>query len=240
MARWNKAIWMLFILLVLVMVICACSSTRLPGGQPEPTPNFQQLYDIDYKQIQLGTATFYCDLHGGFQDIKGDDNLNDATTFDDNVWGKSENNTQPGHYYPTAIAIPKNHVLTLSTTTFDAKNPDNALILGSGGIAATDAQIKSHAIWMGLLVNEPNTFTSVDGTTDRWRVSPLAEEYYPYIAQMPESASFTCNGNPGSGKSGTYCWVLNDSWVASEKWEIFGAYEGEDGNWYSGFNGTYP
>jgi hypothetical protein len=55
-----------------------------------------------------------------------------------------------------------------------------------------------------------------------------------YLNQIPDSAMAGNNYNGGSGPGGSYCWV-----VGSNGW-VFSAYRGNDGYWYSGFNGAYP
>jgi hypothetical protein len=191
-------------------------------------------FKTDNEVVRLATAVFYSDVHSGWKDMNGDDNPNDATSFDDNVWGRSGGDTVRGHYYPTAIALASKHVLNLSTTRFDTMNPANPLVLGSGDIAATDAQIQSHAIWMGLLVHDDQgTYTSLDGTTDRWQVSVISGETGLYLQEMPNSA-MTYNGDTHTGTSGRYCWVVG------ENAQVYGVYKASDGYWYSGFNGAYP
>jgi hypothetical protein len=148
-------------------------------------------YDIDARTIQLAAAVFYSDVHSGWWDVNGDDDKYNAATFDDNVWGDSdEDNTSisPGHYYPTAIAKVANHVLTLSTTQFDPNNLDNPIVK-AGEVAATDAMIQAHSIWMGLLVNYDGVYTSPSGTTERWEVSPLDGYISVYLNRVPESTA---------------------------------------------------
>ena len=193
-------------------------------------------FKTDNEVVQLATATFYSNVHSGWKDTNGDDNPNDATSFDDNVWGRSSGDTIRGHYYPTAIALASKHVLNLSTTRFDTVNPANPLVLGSGGIAATDAQIQSHAIWMGLLVNEPAKAggTDIDGVTDRGDVSALGNDTGLYLQKMPKSAKTGDAYNGADPPGGGYCWVVGQNGV------VYGVYKASDVYWYSGFNGAYP
>ena len=195
-------------------------------------------YKTDEQVVQLAAAAFYSDVHSGWWDVNGDDDKNNASSFDDNVWCDSDtNNTQIvlGHYYPTAIAKVSNHVLTLSTSQFDPDNLGNPRI-DARGVAATDAMIQSHAIWMGLLVNNAGDYTGAGGTTDRWKVSPLDGGYSLYLNNVPESAAadVNYNGDPGMVIGGSYCWVVGTNGC------VYGVYMGSNGYWYAGFNGIYP
>ena len=191
-------------------------------------------FNVDLQVTQLATATFYSDWHAGWKDINGNDNLNDATTFSDNVWGRTNPDTVAWHYYPTAIENYANHVLTLSTTQFDSVNPTNPLVIGAGSAAATDSEIKAHAIWMGLLVNNQGSGTTDDGSQDRGWVSPLQLETSIYLYQIPISAMAGDSYNGGINPCGHYCWVVG------KNGSVYGAYKSTDGNWYSGYNGDFP
>jgi hypothetical protein len=191
-------------------------------------------FKTDNQVAQLGTAAFYSDMHSGWKDVNGNDDPNNASTFNDNVWGRVESDTVPGHYYPTAIARLSNHVLTLSPTKFDSLNPQNALVLGSGGHAATDSEIKAHAIWMGLLVNAAGSGTQYSGSLDRGWVSALQSDTSLYLNNILESSMAGNSYNGGPEPGGSYCWVVGKNGT------VFGVCRGSDGYWYSGFNGTYP
>jgi hypothetical protein len=195
-------------------------------------------YITDKDVVQLAAYAFYSDIHSGWWDVNGDDDRYNPATFDDNVWGDSdEDNTSisVGHYYPTTIAKVANHVLTLSTTQFDPNNPDNPRV-NAGAVAATDAMIQAHSIWMGLLVNYDGVYTSPGGTTERWEISPLDGYFSLYLNGVPEStaADERYNGDPGMSIGGSYCWVVGQDGV------VFGVYKAADDYWYAGFNGTYP
>jgi len=191
-------------------------------------------FQTDNEVAQLATLAFYADLHGGWKDINGDDNPNDATSFDDNVWGRSRNDTEPGNYYPTSIALYSRHILTLSTSIFDAMNHDNYLVVGSGGHAATDTEIQAHAIWMGLLVNAAGSGTQYSGSLDRDWVSALQSDTGLYLMNILKSSMAGDSYNGGPEPGGSYCWVVGKNGT------VLGAYKGPDGYWYAGFNGNYP
>ena len=110
----------------------------------------------------------------------------------------------------------------------------NALLLASGGSAATDAEIQTHAIWIGLLVNENGSGTIYAGLQDRDLVSPLAGERDLYLNKVPDSAMSGNGYNGCLACCGHYCWVVGKNGLVSD------AYKSTDGNWYSGFNCSYP
>jgi len=186
-------------------------------------------YETDLEVLQLATSTFYSDVHAGWDDVNDDD----PADYSDNAWGAAASDKGPGHYYPTAIALVGSHTLTLSTTEFDPMNPDNPRIDSAQG-AATDVEISQHAIWMGLLVNYPGEYESSAGTTDRELVSPLEGETGLYLQDFLESAMTGNDRNGGPAPGGSYCWVVGRNGM------VYGAYRGDSGQWYSGFNGSYP
>lgn len=182
----------------------------------------EQVFWTDEDVMQLACAAFYSDTHGGW--VEGPPAL----------WGCTDATVceTSGHYYPTAIAHVADHVLTTSWIEYDSQNIFNPLIcLEDGTTPATDADIDSHAIWMGLLVNDDGACTSSTGISDRMNVSVLEHESCWYINEVPESASaMNGAGRPG----GTYTWVVGNNGY------VYGVYKGTDGNWYWGYNGIYP
>jgi len=186
-------------------------------------------YQTDREVIQLATATFYSDVHGGWDDVNDDG----AADYSDNVWEAEASDENSGHYYPTAIASVGSHALTLSTTQFDPLNSENPRIEGASG-AATDEEVAHHAIWIGLLVNYAGEYKSSAGTTDRELVSPLEGETSLYLQDFPESAMTGNDRNGASAPGGNYCWVVGRNGA------VLGAYQGDSGDWYAGFSGSYP
>jgi hypothetical protein len=200
----------------------------------------KQAYQTDEQTIQLAGATFFADVHAGFRDASSDDDVTspyDPTTYDDNVWGDNAgNDTIAGHYYPTSIGVVSRHYLTLSTNVTDPDQPSNPRV-DAKGVAAVQAVISASAIWMGLLVTDAGdgTANDADGDTNRWTVSPLANENGLYLNEYPKSASFAYNGDPQSGKTGGYTWVV------AQNGKIFGCYTPDNGTtWYQGYAGAYP
>ncbi|MDY6892905.1 MAG: type II secretion system protein, partial [Chloroflexota bacterium] len=121
-------------LLIVVAILGILAAVVIPNVVGLLGRGGAQAFETDEEVVQLASATFYSDTHAGWRDVNGDDDSTDDTTFDDNVWGDSEaGNTTAGHYYPTSIARVGNHVLTLSTETFDADNLNNPQILGTAG-----------------------------------------------------------------------------------------------------------
>jgi len=199
------------------------------SGLAEPASDGATSYETDQEVLQLAAATFYSDVHAGWDDVNDDD----PADYSDNVWGAVDSGETSGHYYPTAIALVAEHTLTLSTTEFDPMNPDNPRIDSAQG-AATDVEISRHAIWMGLLGHYPGVYESSAGTTDRGFVSPLKGETGLYMQEIPESAMSGNDRNGVPAPGGGYCWVVGRNGM------VYGAYQGDSGQWYSGFNGTYP
>jgi hypothetical protein len=192
-------------------------------------PSEAEAYETDQEVMQLATATFYSDMHGGWDDVNNDG----AAGYGDNVWGAEASDEGPGHYYPTAIALVGGHILTVSTTEFDPANPDNPTIEGAYG-PATDQEIADHAIWMGLLANPAGEHGSSGGTADRELVSPLEGETSLYLQDFLESGMTGDDRNGVPAPGGSYCWIVGRNGT------VYGAYEGGDGHWYAGFSGVYP
>ena len=65
-------------------------------------------------------------------------------------------------------------------------------------------------------------------------VAVLIHEQSPYTGELPESSMAGDEWNGGPAPGGSYCRVAGADGV------VFGAYKGEDGCCYSGFNGAYP
>ncbi len=195
----------------------------------EPTPSEADSYETDLEVIQLAAVTFYSDVHSGWSG--GTDA--DTGTPDDNRWGANTTAEDPGHYYPTALAVVGDHNLRLSDSEFDPMNRNNPRINGEYG-AATEQEISWHAVWMGLLVNFRGEYVSSLGTTDRGCVSVLKGETCRYLEDFSESAMAGNDRNGVPAPGGSYCWVVGANGA------VYGAYEGSDGYWYAGFSGSYP
>jgi prepilin-type N-terminal cleavage/methylation domain-containing protein len=238
-------------LLIVVAILGVLAAVVIPNVIGLLGRGGAQAYDTDEEVIQLAAATFYSDLQVGWDDPSADDSGAYAVTkFDDDVWSANNTGVIAGHYYPTAIGVAANHVLVLDTDTLDSEG--NPQIQRYGGAVATTADINTHAIWMGLLVNAPGdtdpnadwglgagnglsgnggTGDMSDPNTDRMVASPWTLYNGPYLNELPESAG-VANGADAT-VAGGYTWCVGKNGV------VFGAYT--DGtNWYAGFSGSYP
>ena len=210
-------------------------------------------YEADREIVQLATYTFYYDVHDSVVNDPNQDGDYSDTRWGCDCAGLSGPASTPSHsnsnYYPTSIAIASDHVLQRSRIK-DSFNKDYPayMLVGSGGVdgIATDADISQHAIWMGLLVNEPGSHVSYDadgfcdgpssecGTTSRSECSSRIGENGLYLQETPVSAMATDSFNGARTPGSTYCWIVG------KRGTVYGAYKGPDGNWYAGFNGNYP
>jgi prepilin-type N-terminal cleavage/methylation domain-containing protein len=230
-------------LLIVVAILGILAAVVIPNVVGLLGRGGKQAYLTDEQTIQLAAATYFSDVHQGFDDGTTADDPDTVATFNDNVWGIDPDlgNTTAGHFYPTEIAVVGNHFLTLSTVegNNDPNQPANPEILGASGAAATDAEILASSIWMGLLVNPVNEpACTAGGVDDRWDVAVPDPENALYLNEYPKSGSFTYNGDPGAGRSGGYSWVVGDNG------RTFGAYKAPNATdvmtWYAGFSGAYP
>ncbi len=221
-------------LLIVVAILGILAAVVIPNVVGLMGRGGAQAYETDQEVIQLSAATFYSDVHEGWVDSPA-------------LWGcnTSATSADPGHYYPTALAVIADHVLVQSTTLFDTPDrPNNPLIevYGAPGVSATSAQINDHAIWMGLLVEAPGDYATPAGTDNRGAVSVLRVETGLYLQEMPESAmhgesvlNANDERNGSDAPGGGYCWVVGKNGT------VFGVYSPDGGtNWYNGFGGAYP
>jgi prepilin-type N-terminal cleavage/methylation domain-containing protein len=231
-------------LLIVVAILGVLAAVVIPNVVGLMGRGGKQAYGTDNEVIQLGVATFYSDVHGGWN--------NDPALV---TWGCSDTvtnevNLQPaGHYYPTKLASFGSHTLVLSKTMFDPAQVSNFVIMinptaDSEANKALDANISDHAIWMGLLVNSPGDGQSLPGTANRGTVSALLAETGLYLQRIPKSASWAESvANPGGGYT----------WVVGKNGSVYGAYKviyatDPDGAglliagtyWFAGFSGAYP
>ena len=218
-------------LLIVVAILGILAAVVIPNVVGLMGRGGAQAYETDQEVIQLAAATFFSDVHEGWVD---------AAPV---LWGCNDSavSEDPGHRYPTALALVGAHTLVLSTTAFDVDQPNNPQILvTSGGAGAGDGDIDDHAIWMGLLVEAPGEYDDATGTDDRGAVSVLPLETGLYLQEMPESAMHGESGvganderNGAAAPGGGYCWVVGKNGT------VFGAYETTAG-WFSGYSGAYP
>ena len=238
-------------LLIVVAILGVLAAVVIPNVVGLMGRGGRQAYQTDNEVIQLGVATFYSDIHGGW--------VNGAPV----LWGCNNvvaavPDLQPaGHYYPTSLASFGAHTLVLSTIGFDPAQVNNFVIMqdtsaDSEGNKAVDADITAHAIWMGLLVNAPGDGDSLTGTANRGNVSALLPETGLYLQRIPKSASWSelvlgdnDRGNGNTNPGGGYTWVVG------KNGSVYGAYKivyatdplgalVQGTYWFAGFSGAYP
>jgi len=212
-----------------------------------------EAHETDREVIQLAVRTFCFDGQKGLvRDPNRDGDCSDTR------WGCKCNGVfeqslassgNSGYLYPTALAYDSYHTLYAD----NIEDPYNktyptCLIVGGSGAAgiATDMDISNHAVWMGLLVNEPGAYASADadglcdgpasecGTTHRLKCSVLQDNRGLYIEEMPASSMATDAFNGAAMPGSKNCWIVGMHGL------VYGVYKGDDGNWYAGFKGVYP
>jgi len=212
-------------LLIVVAILGVLAAVVIPNVVGLMGRGGKQAYQTDAEVIQLATSTFFSDVHGGF------------SSGPPVVWG-DEAITTSNHFYPCALAGQNQPFLTLSTTVFDTPNqPTNPVVLGASGGNATDSEIQSSAIWMGLLINAPAFNTASGGLTTRGTVSVLGNDTGLYLQRMPKSAKALDTYNGALAPGGGYAWVVGLNGT------VYGVYQPSavaNSPWYSGFSGSYP
>ena len=228
-------------LLIVVAILGVLAAVVIPNVVGLMGRGGKQAYQTDSEVIQLGVATFYSDVHGGW--------VNDPVNGV--MWGCNETvavepDLQPaGHYYPTELASFGAHTLVLNTGGIvDPDNINNPRVDNPQGTAADTAAITAHAIWMGLLVNAPGDGESATGDNDRGTTSVLLAETGLYLQKIPKSASWAESaagandeGNGNAEPGGGYTWVVGKLGT------VYGVYSvtvGAVTTWYAGFAGAYP
>ena len=201
-------------LLIVVAILGILAAVVIPNVIGLMGRGAKQAYETDQEVVQLAVATFYSDTHAGFNPS--------------GYWCDSDYADASGHYYPTAIGAVNDHLLVLNYGEVDEENNPR---VDNGDVAAIDADISSHAIWMGLLVNRSGDYPPVaGGTSDRISASPLDDDTSLYLQERPQSASGL---NADANAEGFY------TWVAGRNGQVYGVYKSGD-FWYSGFGGAYP
>jgi prepilin-type N-terminal cleavage/methylation domain-containing protein len=244
-------------LLIVVAILGVLAAVVIPNVVGLMGRGGKQALHTDEQTVQLATSTFYSDVHGGYRMTAGDPTAS--------VWGCSGNVTtypdlQPaGHYYPTALGSVNAHWIKISTAVFDKNNPQSALLTDASGNPVSDGNMTASAIWMGLLVNAPDTLSimPVAGVKARGNASALATDTGLYLQNIPKSAMAAISAgsddaNGANPPGGGYCWVVGLNGT------VYGAYRvvnptfvGTDGKtpvtvtnpgyvWFSGFSGAYP
>ena len=209
---------LLVVLAVLVVIVAVAIPNIIGsidrGGEP--------LYFGDKDTLWTSVATFWSDVHRGPYDDGG-------------IWRWGDVDGQPlDHYFPTANG--KDSYIQTSDIVTDRDNPILFVDADTDdeydpGEAASDDEIASAAIWMGLLVNAARDAAD-PGDDNRGTAAPMTGEGHLYIIEYPKSSSVQYNGNLWSDH-GTYTWIIGKSG------RLYGAYK-KGGSWYSGYSGAYP
>ncbi len=220
-------------LLIVLAILAVLAAVVIPNVTGMFGRGASQAYDTDQETLQMACATFFFDVHAGYNNDAGSEK-----------WGDSDE-TAGAHRYPTQTG-------TDSDLYLDIDNPETVdgkyivyPVLKTGAAAAVDADISAAAIWVGLLVNSPADGAS-EGIADRDSVAVLTGEKGPYLNENPKSAmanssTVDYNGVP-TADGGSYCWVVGeDGKVYGVSYLLpDGGTAGTDEVWCAGFNGTYP
>ncbi len=222
-------------LLIVVAILGILAAVVIPNVVGLMGRGGAQAYETDEEVIQLAAATFYSDVHDGW----------DSATPE---WTCAAANDS-AHYYPTELATVGAHYLFLDVNAVDPDNVNSAILLSAVATEAVGADIDESAIWMGLLINEPASTTCAAG--DRGLIASLIAETGLYLQEMPESASATYNGANAPG--GGYTWLVGKNGTVYGAYEVVSATPPYDLTtltdsvvytsgtyWYAGFSGAYP
>lgn len=215
-------------LLIVLAILAVLAAVVIPNVTGMFGRGAQQAYETDLETIQMSCATFYFDLHGGF----------DAGT---DRWGDTDE-PDTAHRYPNDLGGESAIYLSAGATYDDYTVYP---LIEAADDAVEDADIYDAAIWMGLLVNSPAAGAS-GGTNDRDVAAVLSGEKGPYLNEIPDSA-MAGNTYNGPDQGGTYCWIVGQdgkvysavevTWTADPDGAGFltaGTY------WVHSFTGDYP
>jgi prepilin-type N-terminal cleavage/methylation domain-containing protein len=221
-------------LLIVLAILAVLAAVVIPNVTGMFGRGASQAYDTDLETIQMSAATFFFDVHAGYDSAT--DRWQD-TTFPDGA-----------HRYPTETAAASLLYSEVSNpVTIDDKYTVFRILDATDSPAtdATDADIQAAAIWVGLLVNSPADGTG-GGSTDRDGACVLTGEKGPYLNGIPDSAMAGNNYN-GPATGGSYCWIVGQDGKVYGVSQVTWATDPDDTGpmvagtyWCHGFNGTYP
>ena len=204
-------------LIVVIAILGVLAAVAVPSVLSFIGEGGEKALQADEAKIQQQVDAFKSSKH------KGPDGTN--------VWG--EENAQ--FLYPTEDGEVGDLELNLNSTDADYDDQNNYRIdeykAGPGSVGvASDAQIDDSLIWLGLMVNEPFDGTGTE-QDEPGNAHPQAGEQGEQLLEFPESAS---GDNTSSITDGGCHWML------LHNGQVVPAYKGSDGNWYTGYNNTYP
>jgi prepilin-type N-terminal cleavage/methylation domain-containing protein len=213
-------------LLIVLAILAVLAAVVIPNVTGMFGRGAEQAYDTDLETIQMACATFFFDIHAGY----------DGTSH---RWADTTDATG-GHRYPTYEGQASDLYLSTTAVTLDDKYTVYAVLEAEDDTAAEDDDIQQASIWVGLLVNTP-TAGDATGSTDRDGAAVLTGEKGPYLNETPDSAMAGDSYNgPPSAEGGSYCWIVGrDGKVYGVSYVDTDA-DGTADAWCHGFNGTYP
>ncbi|HEY78912.1 MAG TPA: type II secretion system protein [Dehalococcoidia bacterium] len=219
-------------LLIVLAILAVLAAVVIPNVTGMFGRGASQAYDTDLETIQMAAATFFFDVHAGY----------------DSATSRWQDTTDPdgAHRYPTITAGASDLYIEVGNpVTIDDKYTVFRVLEASDDSDAEDADIQNAAIWVGLLVNSPTDGTA-GGSDDRDAACVITGEKGPYLNGIPDSA-MAGNTYNGPATGGSYCWVVGQDGkvygVSQVTWTVDpdGAGPMVAGTyWCHGFNGTYP
>ncbi len=209
-------------MLIVVAILGVTAGVLTPNVTGMLDRGGSKTYDADKRTIEAAVYSFWADVHEG--------PYNDGGTW---LWG-ADDALLPGHYFPTeqgkASDIESSQIQLYGNSTrhilyIDDITTNKAYDTGE---EATDKEIASAAIWMGLLVN-PSKVSTGAGDSDRSAAAPKQGESDLYLTDFPKSCSSINGGNNNhDDDDGLYIWIVGKGG------RVYGAYN--DGlYWYTGY-----
>lgn len=197
-------------LLIVLAILAVLAAVVIPNVTGMMGKGQAQSYATDDKTIQSGVMAYEIDIRAG------------------------DTPANAGHYLPVGASYPGVKVTDLASITdvrLDKANDDPDI----AGNHRVQVDVGCDGGWVatgggGAILNAAVNFD--------WLVEKKSDTDWddpgPYLDKIPASAGLynvSGNNNPDPG---SYLWVCNKSG------EIFGIYQVAGGEWYCGFQNTYP